>query len=287
MDILGIPLFVVLLAFLMVAAVIDHRRRKQGLLVLRQQGFEYIFNGKGRTYLAFNLPEATIRIGKLGAAQCLQRPVSIISHFEWKWVEQNAVKRENRFVFFLSDLEISMHEVFYSTDERLAEVEWAKLQAVYNHAVSYQTQVIEHMPRTDTYDLFISHASEDKEAFVRPLVNALQALGLRVWYDEFTLEIGDSLRRSIDHGLGHSRFGIVVLSPSFFAKQWTQYELDALVNRSMSGEKVVLPIWHEVQHLEVSRYSHSLADKVAFSSSALSIDEMATAFLRVVQRELH
>lgn len=115
----------------------------------------------------------------------------------------------------------------------------------------------------------------------------MQALGLRVWYDEFTLEIGDSLRRSIDHGLGNSRFGIVVLSPSFFAKQWTQYELDALVNRSMSGEKVVLPIWHDVQHPEVSRYSHSLADKVAFSSSALSIDEMATAFLRVVQRELH
>jgi hypothetical protein len=40
-----------------------------------------------------------------------------------------------------------------------------------------------------------------------------------VWFDEFTLKVGDSLRRTIDHGLGYSRFGVVVLSPAFFAKE--------------------------------------------------------------------
>ena len=52
------------------------------------------------------------------------------------------------------------------------------------------------------YDLFISHASEDKDDFVRPLANALKSLGVKVWYDEFTLKIGDSLRGSIDRGFG-------------------------------------------------------------------------------------
>ena len=61
----------------------------------------------------------------------------------------------------------------------------------------------------EVYDVFISHASEDKEEVVRPLANALRKAGLKVWYDEFELHIGDSLRRKIDQGLAKSRFGIV------------------------------------------------------------------------------
>lgn len=92
------------------------------------------------------------------------------------------------------------------------------------------------------YDVFISHASEDKDAVVRPLANALRNGGLRVWFDEFELRIGDSLRRKIDHGLATSRFGVVVLSHAFFGKGWTNYELDGIVTRTVSGEQVILPI---------------------------------------------
>src|SRR4030095_6344380 len=95
-------------------------------------------------------------------------------------------------------------------------------------------------------DLFVSHASEDKEGFVRPLVGALRSQGLRVWYDEFALKLGDSLRRSIDYGLAHSRFGFVVVSPSFLAKDWPQRELDGLVALELKGRKVILPIWHQI-----------------------------------------
>ena len=79
------------------------------------------------------------------------------------------------------------------------------------------------------FDVFISHAYEDKDTFVRPLAEALIARNLRPWYDEFTLRPGDSLRRSIDHGLLTSQAGVVVLSPAFFGKRWTNYELDGLV----------------------------------------------------------
>jgi len=98
----------------------------------------------------------------------------------------------------------------------------------------------------EAYDVFISHASEDKETIVRSLVNELLKQSLKVWYDEFTLRIGDSLRQKIDKGLARSRVGLVVLSPSFIAKGWTNYELDGIVTRAVSGEQLLLPIWHNI-----------------------------------------
>lgn len=122
------------------------------------------------------------------------------------------------------------------------------------------------------YDLFICHSFEDKDQFVRPLCDRLRNLNYRVWYDEFTLKIGDSLRRSIDRGLRESQFGVVVLSPSFFGKNWPKYELDALVSRENdSGDKIILPIWHGVGKSDVMAYSATLADRVS-ANSAEGID---------------
>jgi len=117
------------------------------------------------------------------------------------------------------------------------------------------------------WDLFISHASEDKDGFVRPLVEALQAQGIRVWYDELTLTLGDSLRRRIDEGLVNSRYGIVVLSPAFFDKDWPQRELDGLVGLEVNGRKVILPLWHGVTKTDVAKFSPTLADRFAVSSA--------------------
>lgn len=133
------------------------------------------------------------------------------------------------------------------------------------------------------YDVFISHASEDKDAVVRPLANALVHHGLRVWYDEFELKIGDSLRRKIDKGLANSRFGIVVLSRDFIKKGWTNYELDGIISKAVSGEQVMLPIWHEITKQEIIAYSPSLADKVARNTSSYTIDEIANEIAELIQ----
>jgi hypothetical protein len=133
--------------------------------------------------------------------------------------------------------------------------------------------------------VFISHASEDKDSVVRPLAHALSNGGLRVWYDEFELRIGDSLRRKIDTGLARSRFGVVVLSRSFFGKGWTNYELDGLVTRAVSGEQVLLPIWHEITKQELIEYSPSLADKVARSTGTHTVDEIALEVIEVIRGE--
>lgn len=132
------------------------------------------------------------------------------------------------------------------------------------------------------FDVFISHASEDKEVVVRALAKALGSRGLAVWYDEFELRIGDSLRRKIDYGIARSRFGIVVLSKSFFAKSWPQYELDGLVTRAISGKQVLLPLWHGISKDEVMRESPSLADKVALRTSDSTIEEIADDIASVV-----
>ena len=116
------------------------------------------------------------------------------------------------------------------------------------------------------YDVFICHASEDKESFVRALAVKLQNKGLKVWFDEFTLTIGDSLRRSIDNGLVDSRYGVVVLSKKFFEKEWPQKELDGLVAREEGSNKVILPIWHGITQQEVRFFSPILADLIAVSS---------------------
>ena len=134
----------------------------------------------------------------------------------------------------------------------------------------------------DYYDAFVSHATEDKEEVARPLANALMEAGLRVWYDEFELRIGDSLRRKIDFGLARSRFGVVVLSPSFFAKKWPQYELDGLVTMEMTGEQTILPLWHRLTKDDVIRESPSLADKIARSTSEFTIQQIADEIADVI-----
>jgi hypothetical protein len=138
-------------------------------------------------------------------------------------------------------------------------------------------------PDGRTFDVFISHASEDKDEVVRPLALALQQGGLSVWYDEFELRIGDSLRRKIDKGLGASRFGVVVLSKAFFGRGWPEYELDGLVTRAVSGEQILLPIWHQVTKKEVIGYSASLADRLARSTATHTIEEIAAEIIDVIQ----
>src|SRR4051812_42385470 len=117
-------------------------------------------------------------------------------------------------------------------------------------------------------DIFISHASEDKAAVARPVAAALQDLGWTVWLDEFELLVGDSLRREIEAGLSHCRFGVVILSRAFFGKEWPQWELDGLLTRELSGRRgLILPIWHNVDVAYVAERSPPLAGKLAVSTN--------------------
>lgn len=116
--------------------------------------------------------------------------------------------------------------------------------------------------------IFISHASEDKSSVALPLACLLQAEGFDVWYDEFSLTVGDSLIKSIDLGLANCDYAVVILSKHFFRKKWTARELAGLSTRELhSPEKIILPVWHNIEMNEVMAESAPLADKLALNSS--------------------
>jgi len=133
------------------------------------------------------------------------------------------------------------------------------------------------------YDVFISHASEDKRLVVNPLARYLKEFGLNVWLDKFELKLGDSLRRSIDRGLAESRFGIVIISPSFICKEWPKRELDALFSRDDSEGSIILPVWHKVNKKVVEKFSALLVDKLAASTDDGIKNVAARIFQVVVQ----
>jgi hypothetical protein len=132
------------------------------------------------------------------------------------------------------------------------------------------------------YDVFISHASEDKDTIARPLTEMLRTHGVRVWFDEFELKVGDSLRESIDAGLAKSKHGIVILSPNFFSKKWTKEELDGLMALKTALGNKILPVWHNTNYASILEYSAMLAGKVGISTS-LGLDTVAREIIRAIQ----
>ena len=115
---------------------------------------------------------------------------------------------------------------------------------------------------------------------------ALVRFGVLVWYDDFALGVGDSLSRSIDKGLSESEFGLVVLSPDFLRKDWTEYELRGLVAKEIGNRKVILPIWHNLTREQLLAYSPPLADKIALKSNGASIVQTACRIISVVRPDL-
>lgn len=115
-------------------------------------------------------------------------------------------------------------------------------------------------------DFFICHDYKDKKAVARPLAELLRRRGRKVWYDEFSLKIGDSLTDSIQKGMRECRYGVVIVSPSFLENEkWAKHEFSNLLAREISqgSQKVILPVWHNVDVPELSEYSYVLVDKVA------------------------
>lgn len=131
------------------------------------------------------------------------------------------------------------------------------------------------------WDVFISHASEDKDDFVSGLVISLTKFNIKTWYDSDQLTIGDSLSKTIDIGLIKSRFGILVISINFLKKKWPEYEYRSLLAREINGKKVILPVWHNISIDDILEYSPYLADKYALNSSKMNSDRIAFEILKV------
>lgn len=138
------------------------------------------------------------------------------------------------------------------------------------------------------YDVFISHASEDKEPLVDELLVYLTKLGIKVWYDKTSIAWGDSFRAEMDEGLSKARYGIVILSPDYIkdGKYWTKAELNAFFQKeSAIGKKILLPIWHHLSKNEVFAFSPFVASRNALSTATKTTAEIAIEVVNIIRTE--
>ncbi|CAK8723274.1 hypothetical protein GCAAIG_13010 [Candidatus Electronema halotolerans] len=209
----------------------------------------------GSYFITDRVSEETLRLKKsalLCAAHQHEQQLLEKSKNGWPPAVIEAAKEKSRRFKELAD------KIKYDLPENLADILPRSNVTVNDH----------HIRGKDwEWDAFISHAWEDKENFVASLAAALEEQGLKIWYDESVLKVGDSLRRSIDNGLSKSRYGIVVLSHSFLKKEWPQKELDGIFAKERNGIKVLLPIWHNISSEDIEKFSPMLADRLAVSSS--------------------
>jgi hypothetical protein len=166
-----------------------------------------------------------------------------------------------------------------------------EMEKLQQEALATQRSHIQELIETDVngtfldkqYDVFISHASEDKDDFVEPLARALQIASINTWYDSDQIGWGQSIRQSIDRGLINSRFCIIVLSPSFLKKYWTNYELNGIFQKDATTDgSVILPIWHNVTRDEIQKKNLTLTDMLAMNTALHSTEDIVESLIRLV-----
>lgn len=160
-------------------------------------------------------------------------------------------------------------------------------QGIVSRLAEGQLKNMDEPPDGEKYDVFICHSSDDKREFVEPLVRELNRRGHMEWYDEEELEIGDSIRESIDEGLSCAYCGVVVLSDSFFNKDWTQYELNGLTSRNVDSDfPVILPVWYKIGKNTVMEHSPPLADKKAVQTDGEDIERVVTTLSSAINSSI-
>lgn len=139
----------------------------------------------------------------------------------------------------------------------------------------------------EEYDVFVSHAWEDKESFVDEFVKELRDKGIKVWYDTSQIKWGDSMRERIDEGLKKSKFGIVILSPNYIAegKYWTKAELDGIFQLDSVNGKTLLPIWHDLTKKQVMEFSPIIANRKAMTTATMTAKEIVEELVNLLPNE--
>lgn len=187
----------------------------------------------------------------------------------------------------LNDAMTDLSKLQMKEQNKIVKQQEINLKAIQNQQHSQIEKMLTVSVKEDPikeYDVFISHSADDKDEYVSKLAEALKNVGIEIWYDSDSIGWGQSIRQSIDKGLSNSRYGIVVISPTFIEKYWTNYELDGILSKeSSTGRQIILPIWHNVTADQVKQYSHSLSGKLALNSAVNTIDDIVDNLQRLLK----
>lgn len=156
--------------------------------------------------------------------------------------------------------------------ERLAEYEKANIP-------TKTYAIVDNHQENALYDVFISHANKDKNDYVNELKKSIDKLKINVFYDKDTLEWGDKWKDKILEGVEKAEFAIIVISENFFDREWTEKELNEFLSRqNANGQKIILPILHNITTSQLKEKYPDVADIQVLSSSEHSCDEIALLF---------
>lgn len=137
------------------------------------------------------------------------------------------------------------------------------------------------------YNVFVSHSSDDKVEYVDDLVEAIKAQGISVFYDTDVISWGDNLKERIDQGLQNCDLALIVISPSYFGKEWTEYEIATLLKRQDAEKnKLILPILYHVSKDELVSHYPLLKDVVFKHSKSLSKQKIASEIKRELEKKV-
>jgi hypothetical protein len=117
----------------------------------------------------------------------------------------------------------------------------------------------ENSPKTCTNRVptaFLSYSSADRPKATE-IATRLNANGVRVWFDEWEIRPGDSLRRKIEAGIAGAEFFMVLLTSHSLRSEWVQTELDAGLVRSIEGTCTLVPLLAGVEVAALSSFLRS------------------------------
>lgn len=246
--------------------------------------------------------DAEVAIRKTKSASTVKSKLNQIS--TWQKEESRKASESANIGKKISEKRTKRNDAYKKMQKAQLDEEKKKDKRMKSMQVSYENRVKEltnqlsvkpiipeiihtYVEYNEEYDVFVSHAWEDKEGFVDEFVAELEKLDIKVWYDKQRIKWGDSMRARIDDGLKKSKFGIAVISPDYIAdgKYWTKAELDGLFQLESVNGKMLLPIWHNITKQQVMNYSPIIASKLAMTTASMTADEIAKEMQSLLSEE--
>jgi hypothetical protein len=103
------------------------------------------------------------------------------------------------------------------------------------------------MPNANTpeqfeFDVFVCYSRKD-DAVVLELAQRLREAGVRVWLDQWEIQIGDSIPAKIEYGLMHSRLLLLCISSHALGADWVTLESHSFRFRDpLNKERRMIPL---------------------------------------------
>lgn len=133
----------------------------------------------------------------------------------------------------------------------------------------------------DLRDVFLCHAWDDRQGAAKELHDLLEARGVKVWFSEKDIALGEPFLREIDRGLAKSRVGIVLVTPSFLKRIHGQGIADKELSVLLHGGKLV-PVIHGTTFDQLNDESPMLASRNGLNTAEDSMSIVATKLADLV-----